>query len=206
MSDRALLRAVVWCLVVTDDDDLDPLTNLRGLSAFSTRSIADQFTERLRRPHWEMAGNALRKARAVLAVDPARAERYVDLALRLPYDEFEGKFPAGIEAHLALYCLVTDAAEESEPDDPAWLDAAIDAMRASDPAAKAEMRVVLEIVDHDFKLSAAEQHKLRRAVAEVEPAPTLHDGDFPGELLKDRIMALLALCDRYDVALDEYYG
>lgn len=191
---------------MADDDDLDPLANLRGLAAFSTRSIADQFSDRLRRPHWEMAGNALRKARAVLAVDPARAERYVDLALRLPYDEFEGRFPAAVEAHMVLYCLVTDVAEESEPEDPAWLDAAIEAMQASDPAGQVEMRVVLEIIDHDFKLPAQEQHKLRRAVAEVEPAATLNDGDFPGELLKDRIMAVLALCDRYEEALDEYFG
>ncbi|MFT3860808.1 hypothetical protein [Micropruina sp.] len=187
-------------------DHPDPLANPRGFAALNTRGVSEQFARRLRNPHWEMADNALRKARRVLADDPARAQHYVDLALRLPYDEFEKQASAGVEAHLMLYSLVTDAAEESDQNDPAWLDAAIDAMRVSERAGQAETRVVLEIVDDDFQLPSAEQRKPRRAVSEVEPTLTLHDADFPIESMSDRIMAVPELWNRCEETLDQHYA
>ncbi|MFT4217091.1 MAG: hypothetical protein QM619_07895 [Micropruina sp.] len=186
-------------------DDLDPLSNFRGLAAFSRTAPYRYFQDRLRRPHWEMAANVLGKARRVLATDPAKASAYVDTALRLPYDEIEEQEPAALEAHLMLYSLVSDVAEESEQGDPAWLDAAIEVMEASDPAGRAEMRVVLDVIGHDYKLPATELRTLRDAIARVEPGPTLHDDDFPADQLKERIMAVLELCQRYDDTLEEYY-
>lgn len=179
---------------------------MRGFAAFSTGSLYEQFAGRIRKPHWEMAANVLRKARAVLATNPEKASAYVDTALRLPFDEDEGQAPAATEAHLMLHALVTDAIEESDQDDSAWLDAAIDTLRASDAGGQTELRLVLEVVAHDYKLPPAERRRLRSAVAKVEPAPSLFDHGFPAELLKGRIMTILAVCERYDNMLDEYYA
>lgn len=187
-------------------DDLDPLSSLRGIAAFRRGNPYELLQKRLRKPHWEMAANVLRKARAVLAVDPMKAGIYVDTALRLPFDENEQLTPAALETHLMLYRLVTDAAEESDPDDSAWLDAAIDLVTASDPARRAELRVVLNAIATDYELPAAELRRVRRTLAQIEPGPSLFDLDFPAESLKERIMTVLALCDRYDDALDERYG
>lgn len=186
-------------------DHVDPFSSLRGVAAFRRGNPFEMVQERLRKPHWEMAENVLYKARAVLASDPAKAEAYVDTALRLPFDEDEQEAPAALQAHLMLYSLVTDMAEASGEGDSAWLDAAIEAMDASGPAGQAEMRVVLIIIENDFQLPERELRTLRRAVAHVEPALTLHDEGFPNDLLKERIMAVLALCERYEDAFDAYY-
>ncbi|MEZ5090325.1 MAG: hypothetical protein R2719_11760 [Micropruina sp.] len=188
------------------DDDLDPLSRLRGLAAFSTADPYEQLSAGMDKPHWEAAANVLRKARAVLRDDPARAGAYVDVALRLPYDEDEQREPAALQAHLMLYTLVSDVAEESDRNDPAWLDAAIDVLEASDAAGRAELGIVLDIIGRDYQVPPAELRKLHRAVAGVEPAPTLHDERFPAALLKERILAVLELCERYEDALDEYYA
>ena len=86
------------------------------------------------------------------------------------------------------------------------LDAAIDVLEASDAAGRAELGIVLDIIGRDYQVPPAELRKLHRAVAGVEPAPTLHDERFPAALLKERILAVLELCERYEDALDEYYA
>ena len=183
----------------------DPFDRLRGFAAFSTASPYDQLADRLRKPHWEMAENVLRKARAVLAENPEKASAYVDAALRLPFDEEDQQEPAALQAHLMLFGLLTDAIEESDQDDSAWLDAATEVMEASEPAGRAELRSVLEAIEMDFTLPAAELRRLRRVIATAERAPTLYGENFPAESLKERIMTVLQICERYDDALDEYY-
>lgn len=183
-------------------DPQDPFRSLLGIAAFRRGDPYEELEERVRRPHWEMAANVLHKARAVLAADPAKAGRYVDTALRLPRDESEQQTPAALEAHMMLYNLVTDAAELDEGD-AAWLDAAIEVMEASGPVLAPEMRVVLHSIGHDYQLPPAELPILRAALTRVRPGPTLDDQDFPDELLKERILEVLALCDRYADALAE---
>lgn len=106
-----------------------------------------------------------------------------------------------------LYTLVSDAAENSGKDDPTWLDAAIEVMEDSEPGAQVELRIVLDIIGRDYQLPAVELRRLHSAVDQVQPGPSLHDYDFPAELLKERILAILKVCERYEDMLEErsYY-
>lgn len=74
----------------------------------------------------QAATNLLTKAVQALDTDESeRARRYVDRAVRLPYDRHEETEPVAMAVHLMLFCDVSDAVEGSDEDDAAWLEAAI---------------------------------------------------------------------------------
>lgn len=99
----------------------------------------------------QAATNLLVKAeRALDRGEPERARAYVDRATRLPYDRHEEAHPVAMEAHMQLFCLVTDVLEESAVEDTRWLDAAVQALSPADEAGRCTMRDVLMAIDQDY--------------------------------------------------------
>lgn len=148
------------------------------------------------------ASNLLVKAsRALDNGDSERARAYVDRAVRLPYDRHEESRPAAMEAHMALFCLVTDALEDSEEEDSRWLDAALTVLAAADEAGRRTMRDVLTAIDHDYHLSRTERASLRSAAAAVPDRPELRDLDLRPDELGDCVVSVLAVCRDYRAAL-----
>lgn len=140
--------------------DLEPASG-RTLQPFS---IAGQ----------SAASNLRVKAiRALDTGDHLRARAYVDRAVRLPYDRHEQSHPAAMEAHMALFCLVTDALEGYDEADSRWLDAAIAVQAIADEAGRCTMRDVLVAIDHDYQPSRTERASLRSATAAVPGRPEL---------------------------------
>lgn len=146
----------------------------------------------------QAASNLLIKAiRALDNGDSERARAYVDRAVRLPYDRHEESHPAAMEAHMALYCLVTDALEDSEEDDSAWLEAAIGVMSTADERGRCTMRDVLAAIDHDYELRRQERASLRTAIAGTPAQPELRDLRLDPQEMGDCVMSVLAACRDY---------
>jgi hypothetical protein len=146
----------------------------------------------------QAASNLLTKAsRALDDNDIERARSYVARAVRLPYDGHERCHPAAMEAHMALFCLVTDALEDSEEGDSRWLDTALAVLPVADEAGRCVMRDVLVAVDHDYFLTRAERTSLRSATAAVPDRPELWDLDLPPDELGDSVVSVLVVCRDY---------
>lgn len=144
------------------------------------------------------ASNLLAKAiRALDNDEPDRARSYVDRAVRLPYDRHEQSHPVATEAHMVLFCLVTDELETAEEDDSRWLEVAITAQASASEEARCTMRDVLMAVDHDYNISRAERAVLRSATADVLERPELRDLDLAPDEMGDCVMAVLDLCRAY---------
>ncbi|GGC84452.1 hypothetical protein GCM10011512_09110 [Tersicoccus solisilvae] len=138
------------------------------------------------------AENLLAKAARAWRNDRARAERYVDRALALPFDEHEEAYPAARAATLYLYQLITAAIDELEDDDESWLDAAITVLRSSTGAGQAELRDALEDVPVIGGISETEEDRLLRAIGAVPEEPgRVELDDRPIGELRDRILAVL---------------
>lgn len=150
----------------------------------------------------EAARNLLVKARRALGsedLDPAGG--YVDRAVRLPFDDHEGAAPAALEAHMALFCAVTDAAEQAAEDDQRWLDAALLVLDHADERAACDLRDVLVAIDQDYTLSAHERRRIRSAIATVPDRAELRDLQLcPTELRAHILSTLRALAD-YEATL-----
>ena len=100
-----------------------------------------------------------------------------------------------------LYCLVTDALEDSSETDSRWLDAAIAVQAGADEAGRCTMRDVLVAINHDYHLSRTERASLRSATAAVPERPELRDLDLPPNELGDSVVSVLAVCRDYRAAL-----
>lgn len=151
----------------------------------------------------EAAINLLVKAeRALDRGETERARAYVDRATRLPYDRHEEAHPAAMEAHMQLFCLVTDVLEESAEDDWGWLDAAVAALSSADEAGRCTLRDVLAAVDQDYQLRPRERRALRTAVDGVPVRPELHDLQLSEQELGDAVMSVLEVGRAYRLALE----
>ena len=147
------------------------------------------------------AANLLTKAiRALDNDEPDRARGYVDRAVRLRYDRHEDAHPGAMEAHMMLFCLVTDELEAAAEDDSRWLDAAIAAQSSASEAARCTMRDVLVAIDHDYHISRTERAALRSATADVPDRPELRDLDLAPDEMGDCVMAVLDVCRAYHAA------
>lgn len=102
---------------------------------------------------------------------------------------------------MALFCLVTDALEDSGEDDPAWLEAAIGVMSAADERGRCTMRDVLAAIDHDYELRRQERASLRTAIADMPAEPELRDLRLDLQQMGDCVMSVLAVCKHYRGAL-----
>jgi|GEM_PF-832118 len=144
------------------------------------------------------ASNLLVKAiRALDNADHARARAYVDRAVRLPYDRHEESHPAAMEAHMALFCLVTDALEDSDEDDTEWLEVAIGVMATADERGCCTMRDVLAAIDDDYELRRQERAALRTAIADMPARPELRDLRLEPQEMGDCVMSVLSVCRDY---------
>ncbi len=135
------------------------------------------------------ATNLLDKAlRALDDGDEARARRFVDRAVALPYDEHEQVHPAAMTAHQLLFEAVTDAIDDGGDE---WLDAVIDTLASAPEEARYCLRDVLTAVLQDYELSAGDQRRLRRLIRDVPERAELQDLDLPPEQMATAVLDVL---------------
>ena len=141
------------------------------------------------RAEMDAATNLLDKAlRALDDGDEARARRFVDRAVALPYDEHEQVHPAAMTAHQQLFEAVTDAIEDGGDE---WLGAVIDTLASAPEEAKYCLRDVLTAVLQDYELSDGDQRRLRRLIREVPERAELSDLELPPEKLATAVLDVL---------------
>lgn len=152
----------------------------------------------------EAARNLLHKAqRALDDDDTERARAYVMRAVQLPFDEVEEVLPVAWEAHMLLFTAVTDALEESDEDDAAWLDAALDVLASAGTAGRSAMASVLSDVPSDFEVSRQEEKRLRRAIAGIPPeTEPFERGSSPDEKA-EHVLEVVRTTNAYEDALDD---
>ncbi|GAA4403000.1 hypothetical protein GCM10023168_14120 [Fodinibacter luteus] len=166
---------------------------LRATAALSPFSLAQM----------QGATNLLHKAmRALEHGDEARARRFVERAVALPYDEHERVHPAAMMAHQEMFLAVTDALEDGEDD---WLGAIADTFASAPEHARYCLRDVLLAVLQDYDLSDDEQRRVRRLIREVPERAELHDLDLPPEEMATAVLDVLEgvihFADAYEEAI-----
>ncbi|KNX37915.1 hypothetical protein [Luteipulveratus halotolerans] len=182
----------------TNDDVLRLYDPDRPLGAVG--SVSGHALQPFSRAGMEAADNLLRKAkRALAAGDDQRAQRFVDRALSLPYDEHEHTRPALFSAHMALFNVVMDALERCPEDDSTWLDAALDVLARLEGTARDDLREVLAVVDTDYAIKRAESHRLQAAIRGIpERTALIERDDLPPETLPTVVLALLRAVLAYE--------
>src|SRR6188472_171642 len=141
------------------------------------------------RAEMDAAKNLLDKAlRALDDGDEARARRFVERAVALPYDEHEQVHPAAMTAQHQLFVAVTDALESGDDE---WLDAVIDTFASAPEEARYCLRDVLSSVLQDYELSDGDQRRLRRLIREVPERAELPDLDLPPEQMATAVLEVL---------------
>lgn len=150
----------------------------------------------------EAANNLLVKAMRSLATgDRARAEALVDRAISLPFDEHERWSPAAAAGEQLLYNAVTDAVEDADADDPAWLDAALHVLGGTGPHAGPLLGHVLESVRNVYDLSKDERRRLRAGTADLSRQGELVDQSLTDAELKVTLLEVLETCNAYAAEL-----
>jgi hypothetical protein len=183
---------------------VDPVTRLLdaplGIARFASNETAQPFSE----AGQEAALNLLNKALDALEHgDRVRATRLVERAARLPFDDHEEVRPGWFQAHMLLFDAVSDAAEEAEPGDARWLDAALGATEGAGDDGLADMLDVLRTIDHDYGVPPRESRRIRRKVAEFR----IRDEEVAGRIDRgetDEISAVLEILEvllRFDEAV-----
>lgn len=149
----------------------------------------------------DAAANLLNKALAALEVgDEARARRFVDRAVTLPWDEHEETHPAAMMAHQQMYDAVTDALEHGGVE---WLDAATDTMPSAPEEARYCLRDALTATLSAYELTDDEKRRVRRLTQGIPPRAELPDLDFSPEQLAAAIVDVLNGVTQYLDAYDE---
>jgi hypothetical protein len=106
--------------------------------------------------------------------------------------------PAGIEAHMMLFNLVSDEFEASEEGDTLWLDAALHVLASDlDQCGRSELRDVLEDIALSPILTADERRRLKAALVAAPPRHSLWDLRLSADGLRDHILTVLDVCDAY---------
>ncbi|MBT0771956.1 hypothetical protein KIH74_23645 [Kineosporia sp. J2-2] len=146
----------------------------------------------------EAAGNLLTKAAARLeAGDEARARHFVERALHLPYDDFEGIHPAVWWLEMEVSSHFSEEVELAPDGDQGWLDrAGVLLAEASDETVAAVIRAALNDVAAEFHLPRPEALRLSRLTAGEpfgrEPLTELDDAD----RLADAVLGVLRTLNR----------
>lgn len=172
---------------------------LAGLDALSRRQRqASSFAL------MEGAENLLVKAMRRWRDDQPRALGYVDVALRLPFDDHERTVPAASVASFLLFSMVTDELEDCPEGDTLWLDAALQVLDHAEPTARFHMRDVLAAIDQDYVVSDQEHRRLRAAVKRIPPRPPLRDlTDLGLKQLRAEVASIVDSCVDYQEALEQ---
>jgi hypothetical protein len=105
-------------------------------------------------------------------------------------------------AHMALFTLVSDVAEDGEP--LLWLEAAEAVLPTLTGAARAELLDALLLSGSEaIELEPAEARLLRRLVGGAQPLTSVFDGRV---LDVDGVLAVLTAINAYEDAVDELEG
>jgi hypothetical protein len=151
----------------------------------------------------DAASSLLEKAAAALNADDVdRASALVRRAKALGRDEHEGVEVCSMAAHMALFTLVSDVAEDGEP--LLWLAAAEAVLPTLTGTARAELLDSLVITGSEtIELEPAEVRLLRRLVGGAEPLTSVFDGRV---LEVEEVLGVLAAIAAYEDAVDELEG
>lgn len=174
----------------------------RGLGGIPMRATAA--LSPFSRAQMAAATNLLDKAlRALDDGDGARARRFVERAVALPYDDHERAHPGAMMAHQQMFVAVTDALEVGDDD---WLAAASDTFASAPEQVRYCLRDVLTSVLQDYVLSDGEQRRVRRLIRDVPERAELHDLDLPPEEMATAILDVLEgvihFVDAYEESID----
>lgn len=151
------------------------------------------------------ADNLLAKAdRAMSAGDLQRAGDLIDRAAALTYDRHEQTAPAAYAASMMLFNAVSDALEDSPEGDSRWLDAALEALSATDGWGQSEMRRTLLVVRQDYVIEPSEKRTIAGAAAEVPDRPELADRTLAAHELFAAVTSVLQTLQAYRASLKKY--
>jgi hypothetical protein len=108
--------------------------------------------------------NLLDKAlAAVVAGDQDRARRYVERAVRLPFDEHEQVGTAWWAASMLMYTVVDEELEACDPGDDSWLTAAESVLVDTEQLVAQALQGTLVSVTESYQLSRRERERCRVA-------------------------------------------
>jgi len=114
----------------------------------------------------EAADNLLLKARRdLIAGNRARADAYIEKALRLPVNQLTEAPAAQSSVHMMLFMMISDAVESAEEGDTGWLDRALAVLDECEPLAALELQSVLKSVASDYRLEPVESQRIRTMLA-----------------------------------------
>jgi hypothetical protein len=120
------------------------------------------------------ADNLLHKAALALdAGDCERAEHYVGLAVRIPFDEHEVTWPSHWAGRMMMFRDITDALEASEPGDARWLEGALQVYEGLGHYAGAQIRSCLRAARQDWKLVPRESRRIKEFLTGTPEDPAL---------------------------------
>ena len=153
------------------------------------------------RAQQDAAENLLDKAlRALDEGDEARARRFVERAVALPWDEHEQVHPAAMMVHQRLFEAVTDALEEGGDE---WLHALVDTFASAPEEARYCVRDVVASVLQDYDLSGSDQRRLRRLISDIPERAELPDLDLPPYQMASAVVDVLEGVIQYIDAYEE---
>lgn len=121
------------------------------------------------------ATNFLAKARKAYEDDPARARRFIERLVDVPYDEHEQIFPGVIAAHYNLYESVVEAAEALEEDDRTWLAAALEVYASTNETGREEMEDVLAVLLNEGYGTRHQRREIRALVGAVDVREVIYE-------------------------------
>lgn len=166
----------------------------RALSSFSKSSFT-------------AASNLLAKADdALIRGDRERADRFMERAAALNYDDHEQTAPAAFASHMMLFDAVTDALEGSVEGDRRWLDAAVATLLSAGVWGQSEMRYVLLAVRQDYATELSESRTIRDVVADVPERAELRDVVMSPAELVEAVTSVLQSLQIYRAALNSTSG
>ena len=147
----------------------------------------------------DAANTLLENAAAALdARDVDRARALVEQAKALGRDEHEGVESCSMAAHMALFTLVSDVAQDCDP--PVWLDAAEAVLPALTGVARAELLACLPLTGSEaIELEPEEARLLRRLVNGADRVTSVFDGRV---FEVDEVLEVLTAINAYDDAVD----
>ena len=152
------------------------------------------------RAQMDAATNLLDKAvRGLDDGDEARARRFVDRAVALPWDEHEKMHPAAMMAHQQMYDAVTDALELGGDE---WLAAATDTLPSAPEEARYCLRDALTATLNAYELTGDEERRVRRLSVDVPERAELPDLDLSPEQLTTAVLEILEGVVQYLDAFD----
>ena len=121
------------------------------------------------------ASNLVEKARRALEPDPARARRFIERAVRVPFDDHEEVYPGVVAAHFSLYMALSDAVDELEVHDRRWVAAALEVYRSTNEVGREELADALAVLVAEGVGTARMRQEIRTAIGDRQPREMAYD-------------------------------